>query len=311
MKPAVFVKPHLAALTVNIIYGLNFVIAKDVMYAYVQPFGFVLIRALTAVLFFAVLFLFRKREKIASADLGRLLLCGFFGVALNQLLFFIGLSQSTPINGAIIMATNPVMVMLIAALFIGEKLTARRTGGITVAGIGAVLLILLSLGDAQFNSDTLTGNVFILINALSFAIFMVLSKPLMRKYSPLTIISWTFFFGILFVAPVGFQEFAAVQWQQLPVSIWLKISYVAVGVTIVAYMLNTYALKYLDSSTVSSYIYVQPVIAAGIALLSGADRLTWQMAVCGTLIFSGIYLAGRKKSKFTVEVKDSTSAPVQ
>lgn len=290
-------RPHIAALTVNVLYGFNFVIAKDVMPEYIGPSGFILLRATGGLILFWAIWLLRKREAIQTKDLVIFAACGLFGVAINQLLFFIGLNLSTPVNGAIIMTTNPIMVLLMAAIFIKEKITPTKGLGIMMGAAGAILLILYSRGSADFSSDTWKGNLLIFINAISFAIYMVISKPLMKKYHPLTVITYTFTFGWLFVIPFGYQEFMEIQWSSFPAHIIWKVAYVILGVTFIAYLFNVYALKYLNASAVSFYIYVQPVVAALHAVLLGKDTISWMMIFCSLMIFFGVFLIGRKKKK--------------
>ena len=189
------VTAHLAILGANIIYGLNYVIAKGIMPDYMEPRGIIFLRGAGAmVLFWALAYLFPK-EKVEKKDLGRIAIAAFFGVFTNQVLFFEGLNLTTPINAAIIVTVIPVLVLVFAHLFLKERITSNKWIGIILGMAGAVMVI-LTTGNMSLQSATFTGNVLVFINAAAFALYLVLIKPLMTKYHPMTVIRWIFIFGI-------------------------------------------------------------------------------------------------------------------
>lgn len=257
---------------------------------YIEPFGFILLRAATACVFFWTVHRFFVQENVARSDFGRLILCGLFGVAINQLMFFKGLNWTTPINAALIMTTTPVLVLVTSALLIGERITWRKVVGVSLGITGAILIILYGGTPIVEAENQFLGDIFIFINATSYGIYLVLVKSLMRKYHPMTVIKWVFTFGFFFVIPFGFNEFRVVEWSTFPVGIWLAVLYVLLGATFLAYLLNAAALKALNPSVVSIYIYLQPVLATIIALIFGKDALTLQKALPSVLIFIGVYL---------------------
>lgn len=287
-------RPYLALLIVNLVYGLNFVIAKDVMPAYIQPSGFILIRVLGANALFWLFHAFYKQEKIERKDFPRLILGGVFGVAANQLMFFAGLNLSTPINASIIMTATPIAVLMMGILFLKERLTPLKISGVLIGAAGAITLIVFSRGRGDFSSKTLLGNVFVMLNAFSYAIYLVIAKPLMTKYKPLTVIKWVFLFGLIFVIPFGTGELIQVEWQTFSFNIWWKVFFIIFFVTFITYLFNIYALKHVNSSVVSIYIYVQPVVASIHAVYAGKDQLTWLMVACCLAIFSGVMMVSRK-----------------
>lgn len=295
-------KAHTALFVVNLIYGANYLIAKGVMPDHVEPSGFVLLRVTGAVLLFWLVKSMIK-EKVARKDMGRLVLCGLFGVCLNQLLFFEGLSLTSPINSAIIMTFNPIMVLILAALLIKERITLQKLIGIAIGTSGALLLI---LGSA--NSDKtadLTGDIFILVNAFSYAVYLVIVKPLMAKYKPVTVISYVFLFGSIFVylSPFAIPDAMRVEWNEIPTDTWFSITYVVICTTFLAYLLNIYALKIVSPSVSSSYIYLQPVMAGFFAwlfsLFGNADNAAYleaislQKVLFTLMIFLGVFLVSR------------------
>lgn len=287
---------HLALFIVNLIYGLNYVIAKDVMPRYIEPNGFILLRVIGANVLFWVLHAFYKSSRIQRIDRWRFIAGGLFGVAANQILFFKGLNLTTPINASIIMVATPVLVLLIGGLAATERISAIKAMGILLGASGAVILIINRTLPSSFAPNPSMGNLFVLLNAASYAVYMVIAKPLMKKYQPLFVIKWVFLFGMPFVLPLGWQEFSAIQWQTFPPDVVWKTIYIVVGVTFITYLFNIYALKHLHASVVSIYIYVQPVVAALHAVIQGKDQLTLIMIGCSILIFSGVFLVSRNKS---------------
>lgn len=286
---------HFAVLVANIIYGANYSIAKLVMPAFIQPFGFIVIRVgSSAVLFFLTARLL-YRERIHREDLGRILLCALTGVAVNQLLFFKGLSLTGPINAGLMMVTNPIFVLLLTAWYLRERIAWKRIMGVACGLSGAVLLIRFGPMAGSNQGDPL-GDLFILLNSLSYAVYLVMVLPLMQRYHPLTVMHAIFAFGLLMVLPFGWGEFKSIDWSSFPSEVWWATVFVVVGTTFLAYLFNTLALKRLSPNVVSVYIYLQPLLAVGFAILLGKDTPNLLHLISAFLIFSGVWLTstGRK-----------------
>ncbi len=286
---------YTALFIANLIYAGNYTFAKLVMPEYIQPFGFILIRVTVAcVLFWLVSIKFP--EKVLKKDFPRLALCAVFGVALNQLCFFYGLALTVPINASIIMVTTPILVLIISLIAKEENLTRRKSIGIALGLAGAMILILKG-SKLNIGSNTIFGDIFIWINAASYGIYLVLAKPLMKKYQAITIIKWIFLFGSLYVIPFGWKDFTIIDWQVIPTSIWWSIAYVVIGTTFIAYLLNTISLKYVNASVVGAFIYAQPILAAVIAVSLGEDKITLLKIISTVIIFIGVYLVSTKKNQ--------------
>ena len=288
------VSAHIAIILANIIYGLNYSIAKEIMPDFIKPYGLTVCRGIAAIVLFWLLSFIYKKEKVDKKDFRTLLLAALFGVAINQLMFLKGLNLTSSIDAAIIMTVNPVLVLLVSAIVIGELISFRKIAGIAVGATGAILLILMSEGSLDFNTDNFTGNILIFLNALSYGIYLVVVKNLMMKYRPVTVLKWAFSFGFLIIFPVGFEEFISVDWQNIPFSIWLAIAYVLIATTFLAYLLNVFGLQYVNASTVSIYIYSQPVIASLVAIILQKDNLNAVKIIATLLVFTGVYLVSRK-----------------
>jgi drug/metabolite transporter (DMT)-like permease len=280
---------HLAVLIANLIYGANYSIAKKVMPEYIEPFGFIFVRVIFTALLFSLLASFVKDKEVTRKDHGRLLLCALTGVALNQLLFFKGLDLTRPINAALMMTTNPIMVLLAASFLIGERITLMKVSGIIIGIVGACFLIVFGKVSALGNGDT-TGDIMILINSLSFGIFLILVKPLLSRYHTFTVMKWLFLYGLVMVTPFGFSEGMSARWTEMETEQWMAVLYVVVAVTALAYLFNTFALKRLSPSSVSIYIYLQPVFATMFAIFFGEDNPQWLHLAAAALIFTGVYL---------------------
>jgi len=289
-------RAHLALIAANLIYGVNYGIAKQVMPDYLSPFALVFARVSGACILFWVLSLLLPKETIHRGDILRLLIATLFGVAVNQSLFLNGLNITTPIDAAIIMTATPILVLIVARLLIREPITIFKIIGIVAGGTGAILLILYR-GNISFSNNHLVGNSIILANATSYAIYLVIVKPLMNKYHPVTLMRWIFLFGLLLISGPGLPAFMRVNWGTLPGDILLSVLFVVVGTTFLAYLFNMYGLKYVKPITVSIYIYSQPVIASIVALILGQDVITPVKILAALLVFTGVYFVSFSSSK--------------
>ena len=289
---------HLSLLIANLIYALNYTFAKDVMPEYIQPSGFILLRVIGAFFLFTLSYLLFIKEKVEKEDIIRFAICGLFGVAINQLLFFEGLNLTTPINAAIIMTSNPILVIIMSLLILKEKIIFRKGLGIIFGIVGASSLI-LKAGDVNLTSDTQLGNLFVFLNATSYGLYLVLVQPLMKKYKPITVMFHVFAFGLILVFPFGISTLSDVNWNDIPTNIYWEILFVVVCTTFIAYLFNSSALKELSPTTVSIYIYLQPILATLFAIIRQSDSLDKQKIISSAIIFFGVYLVSVRSIKPT------------
>ncbi len=284
----------LAATVAAAIYGVNHTIAKNLMPSVIEPYGFILLRISGAVVLFWLVGLFYPSEKIERSDWWRILACAFTGMAVNMLAFFKGLSLSTPINSSVVITMVPVLLLIMSAVFLKEKITWRKFIGIGLGLIGALLLIFFGIKTQQNAPNIPLGNVFFIINAASYSVYLIIVKPLVEKYSSITLMKWFFLFALIINIPIGIKEFIAVEWSQLPLNIIWNLTFVVIGTTFFTYLFNIFALKQLKPSTIGSFIYLQPILATIFAIIMGADSLTIIRVAAATLIFTGVYLSTRK-----------------
>jgi len=304
---------HLALLTVNLIYGANYVLAKDIMPDYILPNGLILIRVAGATLLFWIVRLFIW-EKVNRKDLILIAFCALFGVSLNQLFFFNGLNLTSPINSSIIMTSNPIMVVILAFFLLKERIQPLKITGVIVGTFGAVWLILLGNPHGSGTSSIL-GDIYIFINSLTYALYLVLVKPLMSKYKPITVITLVFTFGLGYIMlyPPVWTELRLVDFSAIPSFIYWEIAFVIVAVTFLAYLLNIFALKIVSPSIASSYIYLQPVFAGVFAWLfmswlkaDYVQDITLEKVFCSLLIALGVYLisvSSKKQKRLEQQIK--------
>jgi drug/metabolite transporter (DMT)-like permease len=289
-------KIHSALLIVSLIYGANYSIAKVVMPSYIGPFGIIFIRVIIgAVLYWGIDYIYGPEKIKYKRDYLQFAFLAIFGVAINQLMFFKGLSMTTPISASVIMTSSPITVLIVSYFLLKERITTNKLIGIAFGATGAVLLI--GIDGFKISNDTFLGNLFILINAVSFSIYLVLVKPMMYRYRAITVIKWVFFFGMFMVIPFGYKEFMQIEWTSLPTEAWLSLGYIIIGTTFIAYLLNTWALQYVNPSLVGYYIYLQPVFSTLVAVSFRGDKLTITEALYAMLIFAGVYLVSVKRSR--------------
>ena len=192
------------------------------------------------------------------------------------------------------MTTNPLLVIVISLIYLKEQITIKKTIGVFLGILGAIILI-LNNGSLDFNNNYMKGNLFIFLNATSYALYLVLVKPLIKKYKSVTVMMMVFLFGSIFVIPFGFKELISVEWMVMPKTIVLEVLFVLIFTTFFAYLLNSSALKKLNPTTVSTYIYLQPILASIFAILLHSDQIDATKIFSITLVFFGIYLVSVDK----------------
>jgi len=267
-----------AATFVSIIYGMTFTIAKDVMPQYIDAFGFISLRVGGTMLLFwlssvsIVFFGKQKKEKIAVSDYKTIIAAAFFGVALNMLTFFKGLSLTSPISAAVIMVSTPMIVLVLSAIIVKERMRKKMVFGLLLGLAGTALLILYGKSIAGEKLAGL-GNFLVLVNAISYGYYLIIVKKLMHKYNALTFVKWIYFLGFLMVLPFGWEELQAVQWIAVPSEIYWKIGFVVFCSTFLTYLLNLLSMKELSPTTVAVFIYLQPLFATIFAIGLGKDEL--------------------------------------
>lgn len=285
----------IAAFLATSIYGINHTIAKEVMPIYIGSSGFIMLRLLGATSIFWLISLFAPKEKIERGDFLKIIFASILGMCINMLAFFRGLELSTPINSGVIITLSPVLVLILSYFFLKEKITVKKILGILIGFSGAVFLILNSSKTGINAPNIPLGNSFFLLNASAYAGYLIIVKPLTRKYNIFTLMKWLFLIGLILSTPITFNQFIEVKWTELPwFAIW-RMGYVVIGTTFLTYLFNIYALKKLSPTTVGSFIYLQPIITILFALITANDTLDTTKILSCILVFIGVYLVSFKK----------------
>ncbi len=289
---------HLGLAGTNLFFAVNLSAAKYLTANnFMQPFGMNVIRVGVSVLLFWLLFLFSpSQKKIDRKDTGRFILCALTGIAINQMLFLKGLSLTYSIHAVLLMLTTPILITIIAAWVLKERINIYKGLGLALGISGAVILI-TARQDSGSGQNVLLGDLLVTINAASYSIYFILVKPLMLKYNPVQVIRLVFTYGLLMVLPFGWNEFVSIEWQNYGAIEYTCIVLITIFGTFLAYLFNVNGIKVLGASIAGAYIYIQPVFATIIAMIFLRERLDLYKIIAAALIFAGVYLCNKKNEK--------------
>jgi drug/metabolite transporter (DMT)-like permease len=297
MSSAQTIKAHWAVLAANLLFGINFSVVKFISPAVIPPFGLNLVRVVVTVSLFWLLYLLKpSKAGIDRSDLPRFLLCALTGVAINQLLFIKGLTLTTPIHAALLILATPVFILLIAFVLRTEKLSLLKIAGLLFA-IGGAALLILSRESSAIASNLIVGDVLVLINAVSYAFYFILVKPLMQKYKPLHVIRWVFTFGTIMMLPFCWSSFIETNWSSFTLYHFAGLIFVVLGATFFAYLFNIYGLQHLSASATGAYIYLQPLFSAIISIVFLKEEPALYKLLAALLIFGGVYLVNLRSKQ--------------
>lgn len=288
-------KAHIAVLIANLIFGAGYAVIKTITPSYLAPFSLNVVRVVVSLILFWSLLLFKpSRASIDKKDIPLFILCGITGVAINQIMFVKGLSLTSAIHSSLLSLATPIFITIIALWLIKENFSINKFFGLAL-GIGGATLLVLAKDVQSSNSSSLLGDMFVLINAVSYAFYMVIVRPLMEKYNALHVLRWVFTFGAIFILPIALPDFIATDWSVFGIVQWTALAFVVLFVTFLSYLFTVYGLQELGPSVTGAYIYTQPVFATIIAMVFAGEHFTTIKALAAVLIFSGVYLVNRKK----------------
>lgn len=291
---------HLAALTVYVIFGINPNCSKAIVPQYISPEVFTAVRMLfgTAAFWLLDLLNTRSREHVSRRDM-RIFFWGGLVLAGTLIAFSEAFRYTSPCYVSLVSATSPLIVMLMAALFLKEPISARKATGVFIGIGGALMIVLFSWGN-DANASAI-GLLLCLVNILFYAGYLVLTRAISNKYSPITMMKWIFLYGSLFCVPMGIPFLSAESCPLLfgnaPVSAYLNLFTVLIFATVVSYFLLPIALRHIRPTTVSMYSNLQPVVTACVAIAFGQDIFTWNKPVALALIILGVYLVTTSRAK--------------
>ena len=291
VRPTIHV--HLALLVVQLTFGGFSVFGKYVLGS-VPPLAVAGMRVFFAApLFFAIAW-HRNPVVPARRDMPMLAVLGLFGVCLNQLMFIIGLNHTTAINATILITSIPVFTVTVAALLGYERIGKIGLAGVGLAVAGAI--VMLDPSNFSVGGSVFFGNMLIVLNCLSYAIFLVLAKPLLVRIRPFTLVAWSYLFGGSMVFLLSIPALLSLDPSIVPRTAWIGMAYIVIFATVVSYGLNTWAIRHSSSALVATYTTLQPVIAAILAMLFLGESAGWREAAGFLLIVFGLLvITGRKK----------------
>ncbi len=290
MRPGI--KAHAALLFTNIFFAINYTAVKQLInHGMIKPFGLNLMRVgISSVLLWILFFFKPNKQAVRKEHLARFFFCALTGIAINQLLFIKGLSLTFSIHASLLMLTTPILITCFAAFVLKEKLSAYNIAGLLMGIAGATVLIAARENTGN-GSNILLGDILVIINAISYTIYFILVKPLMKEYEPITVIRTIFSIGFFLMLPFCFTEFTEIPWHAYTFSSYFMLFMIIFCGTFLAYIFNVYGIKILGASTAGTYIYSQPVFAAAIAMIFLGEALSLYKIIAALFIFAGVYLA--------------------
>jgi drug/metabolite transporter (DMT)-like permease len=289
---------HIAVLSTNIFFAINYSLVKYISPAFVKPYALNILRVgISLILFWMLWSMSGTKPHIKKEHWPRFFLCGLTGIAINQMFFIKGLTYTTAIHASLLILLTPILISVFAFWFLKEKITVAKALGLAL-GIGGAVLLILSKENAASATNYLLGDMLIVINAVSYTIYFIIVKPLMAAYPPLHVMRWVFTFGFIMILPFGWGEFTTIPWQQLDLTHYASLLFIVVAGTFLAYFFNIYGIQHLGAGVTGSYIYTQPVFAAVIAVLFFNEILTGSKLVAALMIFLGVFMVSFKKGSF-------------
>ena len=290
-------KGHLSIAAAYTIFGLNVVLCKDIANsAAVAPHLLFTLRALGAVLLFWLASFFQPKEKIEKGDMWRIAVASFLGFFLTQMTFLVGITMATAIDSAILGTLGPVFTMITAYFFVKEPITGKKAGGVAIALAGVLFLIFNSVHAGGAASTTPLGLLMLLLNSLTFSMYLGIFRPLVSKYSVITFMKWVFLFSLLMSLPFSVKGLLSLDYAAIPVAVRWEIGYLIVFATFFAYYLIPYGQKRIRPTLVSMYNYLSPIIATVVSIWTGLDHLTWQKVVAAAAIVGGVILVSKSRA---------------
>lgn len=289
---------HIACFTAYAIFGINIIICKDLTRGHlISPLALFCLRSLGAGALFWILSIFMPAEKVDRKDYIKIFAASFLGYFMTQITFLIAIPDVTPMDCSIISAMSPIYTMFIAAIVLKEPITLKKAGGVAVSLFGIIFLIMNSVTSSGGIAESKMSGIFLMIlNSLSFSLYLGIFKPLISRYSVVTFMKWIFLFSFLMSVPMSGKEIITLSWSSIPSAQLWELSYLIIFATFISYFLIPVGQKIIRPTLVSMYSYIQPIIATAISICIGMDSLTWQKILAAAMVFGGVIIVSRSRS---------------
>jgi len=292
------VKAHLGLAGTNLFFAANYTIVKYFTnHQYAGPFGLNIIRIGGSLVLFWIIVIFgSSKERITRSEIVPYVLCALTAIALNQMLFIKGLSLTFSIHASLLTLLTPILITIIAARVLKERLTIEKSAGLLLGASGALLLI-ATREPSAVGDNVVYGDFLVLLSAVAYTFYFILVKPFMEKYSAIHVMRWVFTFGFFLILPLSAAQFSQIRWDLFTAKDWWLLFFLTVPGTFLAYIFNAYGIKKLSASVAGAYIYSQPLFAVAIAMIFLKEKLSVEKVIAAALIFTGVYLSNRKTER--------------
>ncbi|MDR1346955.1 MAG: DMT family transporter [Prevotellaceae bacterium] len=284
------IKGHIAAITTNVIFGLNIPATKSLLSGWMSPMGYTVTRMLFGMTAFWIIGFFRKREKVSLKDLMMIFLCGLLGLVATQVTFAVGLRYTTPVTYSLILALTPIVVLLLSALFLKEPVTYYKTIGVLLGLSGSSIIILQ--GSSNNSSNTAFGILTAIVSVSCYAGYIILTRKISAKYSPVTMMKWMFLLSAVVLFPFGCSELPEqrIYSSSATFTAISELIFALLFSSIIAFFLMPVALKRIKATTAAIYANAQPLVASSAAIIVGQDFFGWDRLLALILVITGVYL---------------------
>ena len=289
---------HIAAFIAYAIFGFNIIVCKDLTSGgLIPPLGIFTLRSLIAGGLFWLVSLFQPKEIVEKKDYIKIFAASMLGFLTCQITFLVGIPYITPMDCSILTAMAPIYTMAVAAIAIKEPVTLKKSIGVAVSFAGIIYLIISRVAIVGGVAESTPFGIFmIILNSLSFSMYLGIFKPLIEKYSAVTFMKWIFLFSACVSTPLSINGLINVDWAGIPSKQYAELAYLIICATFITYYLIPLAQKRIRPTIVSMYSYVQPIIAIAVSIAIGMDHLTWQKVLATILVFGGVIIVSRSRA---------------
>ncbi len=280
-----------------VFWGLMAPLGKDAMTHGIDGISMVTFRVIGGASLFWLASLFVEGEHVPMRDKLKFIGAGLFALVLNQCNYTIGLSLTSPVNASIVTTSMPIFAMVLSAIILGEPLTGKKAVGVLMGCSGALILVLTSAAAVSDKVGDIRGDLMCLFGQFSFALYLALFAPMVRRYSVFTVNKWMFLWAVLIITPFTASHVAAIEWGAIPAVTWWEVFYVVFFGTFLAYILTVIGQRTLRPTVVSVYNYVQPIVSVTASVILGISVLQWSQGLAVILVFSGVWLVTKSRAK--------------
>ena len=290
---------HLACFIAYAIFGINIIVCKDLTSGnLISPIAIFTLRSLGAGALFWLLSVFSPKEKVETRDFPKIFLAAFLGYFVTQLTFLEAIPEITPMHCSIISSLSPIYTMFIAAVVLKEPITFKKAGGVLLS-LSGILFLIFSRSNAGGGAESsIYGIILMLINGLAFSLYLGAFRPVISRYSVITLMKWIFLVSTLMSLPLSVKELANLQWNTIPQAQLWELAFLIICATCITYFLIPTGQKLIRPTLVSMYSYVQPIIATAISIIAGMEILSWQKILAATMVFAGVFIVSQSKKKY-------------